>query len=272
MKRFFLIKMLHIVYLNSKDRFLLNSFFISAVWLLIHRRELEHIWSSSHSFPLKRLKPPYELWFPIQSYNLRVWFSAPSLYKLNSKDECVSKSDVLVFQHLSEDICSTARQPVSAELPFWPVLHPSDLNQRVSSQRSSASAKSVLPPPIWTARFPPLPPLIRPAPLLSWLPQFSPNWGVQAEEERGRLLAALPWTLSVARQPAGCCGSGVQRVTEERGMCTHTPLLHRNNTLCSWWGRWEGEETRRVETPSSVKIHLGANCSSAASILTNEVI
>lgn len=26
-----------------------------------------------------------------------------------------------------------------------------------------------------------------------------------------RLLARLPWTLSVARQPVGCCGSGVQR-------------------------------------------------------------
>lgn len=23
-------------------------------------------------------------------------------------------------------------------------------------------------------------------------------------------MARLPWTLSVARQPAGCCGSGVQ--------------------------------------------------------------
>lgn len=34
---------------------------------------------------------------------------------------------------------------------------------------------------------------------------------MQAEEVWGRLLALLPWTLSVARQPEGCCGSGVQQ-------------------------------------------------------------
>lgn len=68
--------------------------------------------------------------------------------------------------------------------------------------------------------------------LHSWLPHFSPNWRVQAEEVRGRLLALLPWTLSVARQPERCCGSGVQRSSGSlwRAGCapTHTPHTQTN--------------------------------------------
>lgn len=60
-------------------------------------------------------------------------------------------------------------------------------------------------------------------------------------------MALLPWTLSVARQPEGCCGSGVQQSSGSlwREGCapTHTPHTQTNtqNRRGRLIGREDGE-------------------------------
>lgn len=84
------------------------------------------------------------------------------------------------------------------------------------------------------------------------------------------MLAPLPWTLSVARQPGGMLwkrSAVEQQVTVERGMCTHTPLTHR-------WAAEKGEDRGIHETGQDRlnENYLCTNHSSAVSILTILVI
>lgn len=227
-------------------------FSVVAGLFLIHKRELKHTWSRNNSVPSTHTKDSTCSVFSlticvicqralyIMSLLIRIflWLNTSLSMRTDSVPVRIMSSfhNKALWEPNPQFYIVPQLVNPSALVSVWPLLHlsaVSDLNERILAENSGISRVwlqktpnvQLWPAPRGSSR---LPPIIRSVTLLSWLPHFSPNWGVQAEEEWGRLLAPLPWTLSVARQPAGCCGSGVQRSSGSlrREGCAPTHLSH----------------------------------------------